>query len=158
MATARKPSSHMHAVGKWSKEKAIVLLKREQNGFAGPPAPVLLDNGYVLAVRDSIRYLFSVEGRDRLQEIGKPNLSFNVYPDKVMAAAHEIGAIPAWLTIPINREKCMFSAFWGLITQLPRGRSGRYAIGVPMKNTAFYPSLARDEADEEIINIFAGKR
>ncbi len=75
-----------------------------------------------------------------------------------MAAAHALGAAPAWLTIPINRKTGTFSAFWGLVTELPPGRNSRYAIGVPMKKTAGYPCLARDEADSRINDVFAGKR
>jgi hypothetical protein len=155
MPKLRKTSAHMSAVGAWGKETALRLLNRPGSGFTG----AAIHDGYVLATGDGRKYLFSVAARDRLQEDGvTPNPSFNVFPDEAMPAARAAGAIPAWLVIPIDRKKDTFSAFWGLMTKLPPGRTSRYAVGVPMKYTSSYACLARDEADPHIKDIFVGKR
>jgi hypothetical protein len=48
--------------------------------------------GDILASRSGSRYLFSVKARDRFGKNGKINPGYNVYPDKVIAAAQRYGA------------------------------------------------------------------
>ena len=145
--------SHKRAVGEWGKETAFRLLEGPGSGFSS----VKPENGYVLAARDGCQYLFKIVARDRLQKDGTLNPRFNVFPEKVMAAARDLGAVPAWLTIPINRERSTFSAFWGLVKEMPPSGNGGYTVGVPMRETVDYQCLISDEPDQQIKDIFTGK-
>ena len=148
-----RSGSHKYAVGAWGKETAVRLLEGPGSGFNG----VARHNGYVLAARDGCKYLFKVVARDRLQKDGTLNPRFNVFPGEVMAAARDLGAVPAWLTIPINRERGTFSAFWGLVKEMPPSGNSGYTVGVPMRETADYQCLISDEPDQRIKDIFTGK-
>src|SRR5262245_24200666 len=143
MPKSSKGNAHTHAVGKWGKETALRLLKTPGSGFNN----VTLHDGYVLALTNGPKYLFQNSCKRPVKDDGTLNPEFNVYPDEVIGAAHAIGAIPAWLTIPIDRKQGTFSAFWGKITDMPPGKKGRYATAVPMRNTAGYKRLAKDEPD-----------
>jgi hypothetical protein len=152
MAEPKKTSTHTHAVGAWGKDTAVRLLNAASSGFKN----AALHDGYILASKDGHKYLFAVAARDELKEDGTLNKEYNIYPDELMAEAQAIGAIPAWLTIPIDRKKREFS--WGLVTQLPLAGRNRYRKGVPMENTLKYQQLARREPDPKITDIFSGKR
>lgn len=107
--------------GNWSEETAAALLK--ENKFADiVPLNEKRRNhrgGDILMRKSDIPYFFSVEARDRLQaDRVTPNPSFNIYPEVVKSEALNYGAIPAWLTIAVDRKKHDFSAFWGLISEI----------------------------------------
>jgi hypothetical protein len=79
-------------VGSWGEELVITLLVD-----AGFTELVPLNErrrhhagGDVLGAKDGWKWFFSVKARDRMGKNKKPNPSFNVYPNKVMVAAHRI--------------------------------------------------------------------
>jgi hypothetical protein len=59
MPKTSKGNAHTHAVGTWGKETALRLLKMPGSGFND----VTLHDGYVLAVMNGPKYLFSVAAR-----------------------------------------------------------------------------------------------
>ena len=102
--------------------------------------------GDVLATRKRKRYFISVKARNKLQQNGSLNPSYNIYPDKVRTAAKAYKAMPAWVTISVVSEKQQYSAYFGLIDKLPAG------VGVSMRpeSLATYECLAANRISRRI--------
>lgn len=108
--------------------------------------------GDILAQRDGRTYLFSVKARDRFGKDRKPNRGYNLYPEKVRAAADRYGAVPAWLTVRADRRDNTYSVFWGTVHE-------DHPLQVKMSDAAVanYDCLARDVPCAEIVAVFKGK-
>jgi hypothetical protein len=69
--------------------------------------------GDVMATKSSRTYFFSVKARGRFGQDGKPNPGYNIYPEKVIKAAHTYRATPAWLVNRADRRNNTLCAYWG---------------------------------------------
>jgi hypothetical protein len=119
--------------------------------------------GDVMAKKDGRVYFFSVKARDRFGQDRKPNPGYNIYPAKVIKAAASYGAIPAWLVIRADRRDNTFCSYWGLIYEIPAGKTNRNRVYVKMgdNDIAEYcrldRCLASNVSDPTIANVFRGK-
>jgi hypothetical protein len=163
--TGKQPArSYRRPLGDWGEGHACRLLAKAK--FTDI-VPLNVDRqhqgGDVLATKDGRRYFFSVKARDRFGQNGKPNPSYNVYPEKVIKAAQAYGAIPAWLVIRADRRDNTFCSYWGLIDEIPPGRLNRNCVSVSMSEDAIREycrlgrCLASNVSDPSIKEVFRGK-
>lgn len=110
--------------------------------------------GDIYAERDGTSYFISVKARKKYQRDGKLNRSYNLYPQKVVRAAQDYGAIPAWLTVQIDVESRRYHTYFGTIDEL-QNPSG---IAVPMTPLAVqaYECLNAGDLDAELASLNAG--
>jgi hypothetical protein len=105
--------------------------------------------GDFLARRDGNLYFITTKARNKFVQGGhRLNGGYNIYPEKVRAAAREYGAIPAWLTIQLDTDRRCFTAYFGIIGSLRNPN----AVAVPMspRAVANYECLAKDRFDSAI--------
>lgn len=173
-AVLPRPASPVHrdtqsvtyrkVLGDWGEAHACRLLKAAK--FADiVPLNVGRQHpgGDVMATKSGRTYFFSVKARDRFGQDGKPNPGYNIYPEKVINAAQTYDAAPAWLVIRADRRSNTFSAYWGLIAEIPASKARRNRVYVKMgeDDIAQYCRLGRclasDVSDPMIAKVFHGK-
>lgn len=106
------------------------------------------EGGDFLAERRGERFFISVKARNKYQQSGALNGSYNIFPDKVRRAAVPYDAVPAWLVIQVDTDRSCYSAYFGLIDALPNPNG----VGVPMtpKAVAGYECFANERACPDI--------
>jgi hypothetical protein len=105
--------------------------------------------GDFLGERAGKRYFITVKARNKFVQGGQRlNGGYNIYPEKVRAAAREYDAIPSWLMIQLDTDRRCFSAYFGTIDTLRNPN----AVAVPMSVRAVsaYECLASNKVDEAI--------
>ena len=130
----------------------------EMRGFSNVKNLNDLRNNYpfadLLAERAGRRYFIGVKARNEERDIGGLNEAYNcvLVPDvvnkrlkaqgksaeeitaialaQVRTLAHQFGAIPAWIAIPIRPAKRAYAVYFGLLTDLGNRRS------IPMTHVA----------------------
>jgi hypothetical protein len=151
-------------VGDWGEAHACQLLK-DANFIDIVPLNVSRQHpgGDVMARRDDCLYFFSVKARDRFGQKRKPNPGYNIYPEKVVSAAQRYSATAAWLVIRADRRDNTFCSYWGLIDEIPPGKTNRNRVYVKMgkDDIAEYcrhgRCLASNVSDPAIAKVFRGK-
>jgi hypothetical protein len=96
-----------------------ITLNREQGTFP---------HAHVVAHKGAQKYLVGVTSREEIGADGDPNPSYNVVKAaEDMAAARQMarsmGAIPAFVTIALYKEKGLYSAYFGTLDQVNFRRS-----------------------------------
>ncbi len=107
--------------------------------------------GDFLAQRDGNLYFITTKARNKfVQGSRRLNGGYNIYPERVRAAAREYDAIPAWLTIQLDTDRRCLTAYFGTIDSLRNPN----AVAVPMSPGAVsnYECLAKDRFDPAIIS------
>jgi len=105
--------------------------------------------GDFVAKRKGKPYFITVKVRNKyVRGSRRLNGGYNIYPDKVRAAAKEYKAIPSWITIQLDTEKRCYSAYFGTIAALLNPNS----VAVPMspRATSRYECLANEQFDPAI--------
>lgn len=104
----------------------------------------------LLLVRGDERYFTSVKTRNKNRDDGVTlNNNFNLTTfslERVFALALEHEAIPAWVAVPVRADCGRFSAFFGLVSELPN----HHYISMSESACRTYHCVADDEPDERI--------
>jgi hypothetical protein len=155
--------SYKQTLGDWGEDVAAFLLK--SSGFE--EITMLNDSqrnhpgGDIMASKLGQKYLFSVKARDRFMKNGKVNWGYNIYPQKVIAAAQRYGAGPAWLVVRADRRYNTYCAYWGLINEIPPSPTNPNRVYVSMRErditSPSYRPLANNVSEEAIADIFSDK-
>lgn len=153
--------SYRQVLGDWGEDVAAQLLAA--TGFQDI---VMLNDGQrnhpggdILASQASGKYLFSVKARDRFMQNGKVNWGYNIYPQKVIAAARRYSAEPAWLVVRADRRDNTYCAYWGKISEIPASNKNPNRVYVSMLDDTIsrYRCLANNVGAPAIADIFSDK-
>jgi DNA invertase Pin-like site-specific DNA recombinase len=139
-------------LGVWGEQKAAALLER-----AGFTAIRDLNEdrphafGDLFAERAGRRYLISVKTRNKYQEGGSLNTSYNVREKgaDVQAIANKYKAELAWVALQVIPERRIFWAYFGTIEQIDR-KGERFSIPMRAVDTREYEPLAEGETDDSL--------
>jgi hypothetical protein len=151
---AMKESERRKALGDWGEKKAIDLLKRA--GFSNVKDMNAETHnhpfGDIYAERGGMRYLVGVKTRNKYQESGPLNATYNVKKRgvDVQSLGRRYNADLAWVAIAVIPEEQTFSAYFGTIAQIEESTE-RFSIQMKPEHTRRYELLGReDESDPSI--------
>jgi hypothetical protein len=151
----REQAQRTRALGDWGEKKALDLLQRSGFGNVRDMNAESVNHpfGDIFAERNGGRFLIGVKTRNKHQENGLINPSYNVCKRSadVQAIARRHNATLAWIAIAVIPEEQSFSAFFGTIAQI-NDVGERFSIPMKLEHTARYECLSRpfEEFDPSI--------
>lgn len=155
-ADVMKESERRKALGDWGEGKALELLNRPQSEFKNAKNVNGQTHnhpfGDIYAERGRNRFLIGVKTRNKYQQSGPLNLTFNVRKKgfDVYEIAKRYNAELVWIAIQVIPELQTFKAFFGTIIQIEE-RGERFSIPMRPEDTTCYQRLgSEDEVDATI--------
>ena len=106
----------------------------------------------IYAVRDEIKYIFSVKTRNKFENNGSLNSRYKLGAkcyEYATLAEKEHDAQAAWIAVAIDTDEGSFDAYWGLLDDL----QGNTGILMSLKATKNYNCLTQNSRLNEYVDF-----
>jgi len=106
----------------------------------------------IYAVRDEIKYIFSVKTRNKFENNGSLNSRYKLGArcyEYATLAEKEHDAQAAWIAVAIDADEGSFNAYWGLLDDL----QGNTGILMSVKATKNYNCLTQNSRLNEYVDF-----